>query len=196
MYQSTGGLAKLQAVLANRKYSYGGQLPSDVENQSKTENFGNMVGGGIDAMQRIFAGGRADRDSTSQGEEASIVASSTRDGNGMSGMSGIQRYQAIASRTSSGTADSSNNFSSNAPTYDDPSSSSSIPNGENKSNLDIAKDKYNMQDVNYKEILPYLEKMANRNFDRDANYAGLASLSNAFGKTGGFSTVFGSYNPR
>lgn len=54
MYQSTGGLAKLQAVLANRKYSYGGQLPSDVENQSKTENFGNMVGGGIDAIALDF----------------------------------------------------------------------------------------------------------------------------------------------
>lgn len=193
MYQSTGGLAKLQAVLANRKYSYGGQLPSDVENQSKTENFGNMVGGGIDAMQRIFAGGRgADRDSTSQGEEASIVASSTRDGNGMSG---IQRYQAIASRRNGSTPDSNNNFSNPVPTYDNPSDSSSIPNGDNRSNLGVASElKY--QPANYKEMIPYLEKWDDRNFNRNANYAGLASLSNAFGKTGGFSTVFGSYTPR
>lgn len=94
-----------------------------------------------------------------------------------------------------GTPNSNNNFSSDAPTYDNPSSSSSIPNGDNRSNLGVAS-MLKYQPADYKEMIPYLEKWSNRSFDRDANYAGISALSNAFGKTGGFSTVFGSYNPR
>lgn len=192
MYQSPGGLAKLQAVLANRKYSYGGQLPSDMENQAKTNDFGTIVGGGIARMQRIFSGG--------SGGDSRVVSSTTVYNNNEP--SGIARHQAIASRASSSTSgtgysndiDGGSNSSSSDPQYNNTYANNPV-NHDNSSNLDLA-GRNKEQPVNYKEMIPYLEKWSNRNFDRDANYAGLASLSNAFGRTGGFSTVFGSYTPR
>lgn len=190
MYQSTGGLAKLQAVLANRKYSYGGQLPSDVENQSKTQNFGNMVGGGIDAMQRIFSGGNGNS-GTGGNSTSGYAIRTTASGNG-NGMSGIQRYQAITSRTMGSTPNSNNNFSSDAPTYDNPASPSN-----NQGNLYIAQDALGYTTpMDAEEQIKLAAKYADKNMERDAAISGVAALQNAFGKTGGFSTVFGSYTPR
>lgn len=54
-----------------------------------------------------------------------------------------------------------------------------IPNVDNRANLDIAKEQFNMQDVNYKEMLPYLEKMQNRAASRDALYAAISGLGGA-----------------
>lgn len=184
MYQSAG-LAKLQAALANRKYSYGGQLPSDVENQSKTQNFGNMVGGGIERMQRIFGNSSGGSDG---GIRTTEYATTTSDGNGGSG---IQRFQAFARSTSSPTTKTWSSTSDDSTLLNAPQ----IPTYDNSSNLNVPKQQ-NYQDVNYKEMIPYLEKWDDRNFDRNAAYAGITALSNAFGKTGGFSTVFGSYQPR
>lgn len=56
-----------------------------------------------------------------------------------------------------------------------------IPNANNGANLGIAKEQFNMQDVNYKEMIPYLEKWQNRAFNRDAIYSGLTNLGNALG---------------
>lgn len=197
------GVARLQAVLANRKYSYGGQLPSDIENQSKTQSFGNMVGGGIDAMQRIFSGGNGNS-GTGGNSTSGYAIRTTASGNG-NGMSGIQRYQAIASRTMGGTPNSNNNFSSDAPTYDNPSSSSSIPTRQenpaspfnNRGNLYIAQDAlgYNTP-MSAEDQIKLASKYMDKNLEKETAITGIASLTNAFGKTGGFSTVFGSYTPR
>lgn len=54
-----------------------------------------------------------------------------------------------------------------------------IPNVDTRANLDIAKEQFNMQDVNYKEMLPYLEKMQSRAASRDALYAGISGLGAA-----------------
>lgn len=48
-------------------------------------------------------------------------------------------------------------------------------------NLKIAKEQQHMQDVNYKEMIPYLEEWQNRSFNRDATYAGIKELGNALG---------------
>ncbi|MUL39438.1 hypothetical protein [Gloeocapsopsis dulcis] len=56
-----------------------------------------------------------------------------------------------------------------------------VPNANNSPNLGIAKEQFNMQDVNYKEMIPYLEKMQNRAFNRDAVFMGAANLGNALG---------------
>lgn len=46
------------------------------------------------------------------------------------------------------------------------------------------------------EQLKLVEKYSDKNMERDSMLTGMMSLRDAFGKTGGFSTVFGSYTPK
>lgn len=203
MTNTPRGSLRLQAVLANRRYSYGGQLPSEVEQNVKTQNFGNVVGGGIGQMQKIFGGGNGGGGNTNSSSSTGAGDNTTTySGNDGSGGSGVARYQAIASNINPNNDGTSSNDGSNNQTlsesgsgYNDTYSNNPTVNHDNSSNLGTS-DRLGLQKADYKEMIPYLEKWSNRSFDRQANYAGLASLSNAFGKTGGFSTVFGSYTPR
>lgn len=54
-----------------------------------------------------------------------------------------------------------------------------IPNADNRANLGIAKEQFNMQDINYKEMIPYLEKWQDRSFNKDALYAAISNLGGA-----------------
>jgi hypothetical protein len=44
--------------------------------------------------------------------------------------------------------------------------------------------------------LKLVQKYEDKKLEKDTALAGVAALQNTFGKTGGFSTVFGSYNPQ
>ena len=46
------------------------------------------------------------------------------------------------------------------------------------------------------DLVKLAAKYEDKNLEKDTAITGIASLTNAFGRTGGFSTVFGSYNPR
>jgi hypothetical protein len=67
----------------------------------------------------------------------------------------------------------------------------------NDGNLYIAQDALGYTTpMDAEEQIKLAAKYADKNMERDAAISGVASLQNAFGKTGGFSTVFGSYTPR
>lgn len=144
MYQQPSGLLRLQSVLANRRYSYGGQLPSEMEQNAKIQNFGNVVGGGIEQMQRIFNNSNNSSDGSIR---TTSVATTTSDGNGGSG---IQKYLSInSSKTSSPTTITQESRSDGSIQQSAPQ----IPTYDNSSNLNVAKQQ-NYQDVNYKEMIP------------------------------------------
>lgn len=70
-------------------------------------------------------------------------------------------------------------------------------NSEKPENLYISRDLLGYQTpMSAEEQLKLVEKYSDKNMERDSMLTGMSSLSNAFGKTGGFSTVFGSYTPR
>ncbi len=54
-----------------------------------------------------------------------------------------------------------------------------LPNPDNSANLGIAKEKLEMQDVNYKKTIPYLQKQANKDFNKMALYSSLSNLGSA-----------------
>lgn len=54
-----------------------------------------------------------------------------------------------------------------------------LPNPDTSGNLSISKQQNNMQDANYKEMIPYLQKQANKDFNRMALYSGLSNLGSA-----------------
>lgn len=55
----------------------------------------------------------------------------------------------------------------------------SVPTGDNQENLGIAKEKFNMQDINYKEMIPYLAKQADKDFNKMATYSAISGLGGA-----------------
>ncbi|MGL5922183.1 hypothetical protein [Chroococcidiopsis sp.] len=66
----------------------------------------------------------------------------------------------------------------------------------NDGNIYISRDLLGYQTpMSAEEQLKLVQKYENKKMERDAAISGIASLSKAFGKTGGFSTVFGSYTP-
>lgn len=68
---------------------------------------------------------------------------------------------------------------------------------DNEGNLFIAQDVLGYTTpMDAEEQIKLAAKYADKNMERDAAISGVAALQNAFGKTGGFSTVFGSYTPR
>ena len=67
----------------------------------------------------------------------------------------------------------------------------------NDGNIYISRDLLGYQTpMSAEEQLKLVDKYANKTMERDSMLSGMQSLSNAFGKTGGFSTVFGSFTPR
>lgn len=54
-----------------------------------------------------------------------------------------------------------------------------IPNADNTANLGIAKEQFNMQDTNYKEMIPYLAKQADKDFNKMATYSAISGLGGA-----------------
>lgn len=61
-----------------------------------------------------------------------------------------------------------------------------LSNPDNSANLGIAKEKLGMQDVNYKEMIPYLQKQANKDFNKMAMYSALSGLGNAISGSAGY----------
>lgn len=55
----------------------------------------------------------------------------------------------------------------------------SVPTGDNQENLGIAKEQFNMQDVNYREMIPYLAKQADKDFNKMATYSAISGLGGA-----------------
>jgi hypothetical protein len=54
-----------------------------------------------------------------------------------------------------------------------------IPNVDSRANLGIAKEQFNMQDVNYKEMIPYLQQQADKDFNKMALYSAISNLGGA-----------------
>lgn len=56
-----------------------------------------------------------------------------------------------------------------------------VPNADvdGRANLGIAKEQFNMQDVNYKEMIPYLQKQADKDFNKMALYSAISGLGGA-----------------
>jgi len=54
-----------------------------------------------------------------------------------------------------------------------------IKNVDSRANLGIAKEQFNMQDVNYKEMIPYLQQQADKDFNKMATYGGISRLGAA-----------------
>lgn len=68
---------------------------------------------------------------------------------------------------------------------------------DNQGNLYISRDLLGYSTpMSAEQQLELVQKYENKKFNRDAAYNGISALGNAFNKTGGFSTVFGSYDPR
>lgn len=97
------------------------------------------------------------------------------------GGSGVLRLQAVLAKA-------------NLARQDNPASPSP---SDNSRNIYISRDLLGYTTpMDSEEQLKLVGKYADKNMEKDFLMSGVSSLSNAFGKTGGFSTVFGSYTPR
>ncbi len=54
-----------------------------------------------------------------------------------------------------------------------------LPNPDTSGNMSISKQQNNMQDANYKEMIPYLQKQANKDFNRMALYSAMSNLGSS-----------------
>ena len=66
----------------------------------------------------------------------------------------------------------------------------------NQGNLYVAQELGYTTPMNAEDQIKLASKYMDKNLEKDTAITGIASLTNAFGRTGGFSTVFGSYTPR
>lgn len=69
-------------------------------------------------------------------------------------------------------------------------------NNNNSDNINISQKLGYNTPMGAEDQIKLASKYMDKNLEKDTAITGIASLTNAFGRTGGFSTVFGSYTPK